>query len=207
MLQLPGEPIPAATFVESGLVSMLTTLEDGDSAEVGIVGNEGLVGLPLLLDDDRDNLEAVVQGPGEGFQMSAEAFREALDRLPSLRRQLNRYALLHHGQVARTAACNACHQVEQRLARWLLMAHDRAENDTFTMTHEMLATMLAVRRAGVTVAAGTLQKAGLIRYSAGRITITDRDGLESASCECYGVVRRARDRLFGLGPGELPYQR
>lgn len=206
VLQLPEKPMPAAYFVETGMVSMIATLEDGDGAEVGVIGYDGLVGLPLLLDDDHDDLEAFVQGSGSGFRISAEAFQEVLDRLPSLRRLLHRYALVHHGQVARTAACNGRHQTDQRLARWLLMAHDRAEDDTFPITHEMLGMMLAVRRAGISVAAGALQKAGLIRYSAGRITITDRPGLEAASCECYGITRRAWDRLFGLAPGELPYR-
>jgi len=128
------------------------------------------------------------------------AFRGELGRTPALRDLLLRYALVHHGQVARTAACNGRHHTEQRLARWLLMAHDRAEGDGFPMTHEFLSMMLGVRRAGVTVAAGALQRAGLIRYERGRIEVTDRPGLESASCECYGVVRRAYDRLLGPPP-------
>jgi CRP-like cAMP-binding protein len=207
VLQVPEQSMPAAWFVETGLVSMIATLEDGDGAEVGMVGNDGMVGLPLLLDDDRDDLEGIVQVPGAGYRIPAEAFRDALDRLPELRRLLNRYALVHHGQVARTGACNGRHHIDQRLARWMLMAHDRTEGDTFPFTHEMIAMMLGVRRAGVTVAAGVLQKAGLIHYKGGRITVTDRPGLENASCECYGVVRRARDRLFGLGPDELEYRR
>ncbi|MBL6081857.1 Crp/Fnr family transcriptional regulator [Belnapia sp. T18] len=206
VLQTPEQPMVAAWFVETGMVSMLATLDDGDGAEVGLVGHEGFVGLPLLLDDDRDDLEGVVQMAGTGYRISAEAFRAALERLPDLRRLLNRYALVHHGQVARTGACNGRHQIDQRLARWLLMAHDRVEGDTLPFTHEMLSMMLAVRRAGVTVAAGALQKAGLIRYGGGRITITDRPGLEAVACECYGIVRRARDRLFGLPPGEIPYR-
>jgi CRP-like cAMP-binding protein len=196
-LQAPEQPMPAAYFVESGIVSMMATLEDGDAAEVGMIGPEGLVGLPLLLDDGRDDLEGVVQVPGSALRLPTSAFREALDGLPSLRRLLNRYALVHHGQVARTAACNGRHHTDRRLARWLLMAHDRVEGDAFSITHEMLGMMLAVRRAGVTVAAGALQKARLIRYASGRIAITDRPGLEAASCECYSVQRRAQERLFG----------
>lgn len=207
VLQAPEKPMSAAWFIESGMVSMLATLEDGDGAEVGLVGPEGLVGLPLLLDDDQDDLEGLVQAPGTAFQISAEDFRQALEQLPAFRRLLHRYALVHHGQVARTGACNGRHQIADRLARWMLMAHDRVEGDTFTMTHEMLAMMLGVRRAGVTVAAGILQKAGLIRYGGGRITIADRPGLEAASCECYGVTRRAHDRLFGLGPRKAEYRR
>jgi CRP-like cAMP-binding protein len=114
---------------------------------------------------------------------------------------LLRYALVHHGQVARTAACNGRHHTDQRLARWLLMAHDRSEGDGFPMTHEFLSMMLGVRRAGVTVAAGLLSKAGFIRYERGRMEVTDRPGLESAACECYGVARRASDALLGREPG------
>jgi CRP-like cAMP-binding protein len=128
--------------------------------------------------------------------------------MPSLRTVLHRYALAHFEQVARSAACNGRHNIEQRLARWLLMAHDRVEGDEFPMTHEFLSMMLGVRRAGITVAAGTLQKAGLIRYERGRMAITDRPGLEAASCECYGIARRASDRLLGPPAGaDRPYWR
>jgi len=133
--------------------------------------------------------------------MDAQAFREELERIPALRTLLLRYALVQHGQVARTAACNGRHNIDQRLARWLLMAHDRAEGDEFPMTHEFMSMMLGVRRAGISTTASTLQKAGLIRYQRGRIEITDRPGLENAACECYGVVRRASDRLFGMPEG------
>ncbi|GGC56556.1 hypothetical protein GCM10011504_38660 [Siccirubricoccus deserti] len=143
----------------------------------------------------------MVQSPGTALRMDAQTFREALEHIPTLRTLLLRYALVHHGQVARTAACNGRHHTDQRLARWLLMAHDRASGDGFPMTHEFLSMMLGVRRAGITVAAGQLQKAGFIHYERGRIEITDRPGLESAACECYGVVRRAQDQLLGLPPG------
>src|SRR5919112_2242217 len=183
---------------------MVAYMEDGDAAEVGLVGHEGFAGLPVLLGGDSDDLEAMVQAPGTALQMDATAFREELDRLPALRTLLLRYALVQHGQVARTAACNGRHQIDQRLARWLLMAHDRAEGDEYPMTHEFLSMMLGVRRAGVTVAAGALQKAGFIRYEKGRIQVTDRPGLESASCECYGIARRAFDALPGQAEGSGP---
>jgi CRP-like cAMP-binding protein len=207
ILQHPEEPQSAAYFIETGWMSMLAYMEDGDAAEVGLVGNEGMLGLQLLLDDELDDLEGMVQGPGTALRLSAAAFHEALERLPDFRRLLHRYALVQHGQVARTAACNGRHDIPQRLARWLLMAHDRAESDTYPMTHEFLSMMLGVRRAGISVAAGTLQKAGLIRYTAGKITIADRPGLENASCECYGVTRRATDRLFGVGQNRASYRR
>jgi CRP-like cAMP-binding protein len=207
-LQTPEAPMEAVYFIETGWISMIATLEDGDGAEVGLVGHEGMLGLPLLLNDDRDDLEGMVQCQGTALRLPAAAFQEALVQIPSLRPLLNRYALVHHGQVARTGACNGRHHIDQRLARWLLMAHDRAQgDDTYPMTHEFLSMMLAVRRAGISTAAMVLQRAGLIRYSAGRITITDRDGLENASCECYGVTRRASERLFGLDGGRVLYRR
>ena len=196
-LHAVGEPIAAVYFPEAGYVSMLATLEDGDAAEVGLVGREGVVGLPVLLGAEFDDIEAMVQNPGTALRMGTAAFREELDRLPAFRTLLLRYALVHHSQVARTAACNGRHHTDQRLARWLLMAHDRAREDEFPMTHEFLSMMLGVRRAGITVAAGQLQKAGFIRYERGCIEVTDRPGLESAACGCYGVVRRACDALLG----------
>jgi CRP-like cAMP-binding protein len=202
-------PIETVYFPESGWVSMLAYMEDGDAAEVGLIGREGVVGLPVVLADEYDDLEAMVQSPGTAFSLSAAALRQAMGEDPALRDLLLRYALVHHGQVARTGACNGRHQTEQRMARWLLMAHDRTDGDEFPMTHEFLAMMLGVRRAGVTVAAGALQKAQLIRYERGRIEVTDRPGLESAACECYGVSRRAFDRLsdHGGGSARVAYRR
>jgi CRP-like cAMP-binding protein len=199
VLHQPEVPIDTVYFPETGWASMIAYMEDGDAAEVGLIGFEGVVGLPVVLGDKFDDLEALVQGPGKAFSMSAVALRQAMNDDPVLRELLLRYALVHHGQVARTGACNGRHQTEARLARWLLMAHDRAEGDEFPMTHEFLAMMLGVRRAGITVAAGQLQKAQFIRYERGRIEVTDRPGLESVACECYGITRRASDRLF-TGP-------
>ncbi|WP_338664811.1 Crp/Fnr family transcriptional regulator [Pararoseomonas sp. SCSIO 73927] len=201
VLQPIGTPVRHVYFPETGWASMLAYLEDGDAAEVGLVGREGMIGLPVLLNADSDDIEALVQCPGTALRMEAGAFRLALEAHPDLRDLLLRYALVHHSQVARTAACNGRHGIEQRLARWLLMGHDRAEGDSYPMTHEFLSMMLGVRRAGVTVAAGLLQKAGFIRYAAGRMEITDRPGLESAACECYGIVRRLSEAQFGLAPG------
>jgi CRP-like cAMP-binding protein len=199
VLHQPEVPIETVYFPEAGWCSMLAYTEDGDAAEVGLIGFDGVVGLPVILGDEFDDLEAMVQCPGKAFSLSAAALRQAMADDAALRDLLLRYALVHHGQVARTAACNGRHQTEQRLARWLLMGHDRADGDEFPMTHEFLAMMLGLRRAGVTVAAGLLQRAHLIRYERGRIEVTDRPGLESAACECYGITRRASDRLFN-GP-------
>ena len=207
-LHVPEEPVRAVHFPEVGYASRLAPLEDGDFAEVGLVGPEGMTGLAPLLGAETDTFEMMVQVPGTALRMEAGAFRTALDRVPSLRPLLNRYALAHFEQVARTGACNGRHHVDQRLARWLLMAHDRVEGDTFPMTHEFLSMMLGVRRAGITVAAGTLQKAGFVRYERGRMEITDRPGLEAVSCECYGTARRAYDRLLGPPAGrQKPYWR
>jgi CRP-like cAMP-binding protein len=202
VLHMPGEPITAVHFPETGWVSMLATLDNGDAAEVGLVGREGMVGLPLLLGADRSPFEAMVQAGGTGLRLPAEAFRQALDHSAALKALLLRYTLAFNVQVAQTAGCNGRHQIEQRLARWMLMAHDRSEGDGFPMTHEFLSMMLGVRRAGVTVAAGVLQRAGLIRYERGRMTVTDRDGLEAGACDCYDAARREYDRL--LGPAAKP---
>jgi CRP-like cAMP-binding protein len=201
VLSAPGKPITAVYFPETGYVSMLAYLAKGDVIEVGVVGNEGIVGLPVLLGDDNDDCEAMVQNPGTALRMDAAALRAELDRTPAFRTLLLRSALFQHRQVVRTAACNGRHHTDQRLARWLLIAHDRAEGGSFAMTHEFLAMMLGVRRAGITVAAGQFQEEGLIRYERGRIEVTDRPGLEAAACECYGVARRALDQLFGSNAG------
>jgi len=208
-VELPGRhtlhaadaPIDAVHFLETGYASTLAVLESGDVAEVGIVGHEGMTGLPLLMEDDRSPLEIIVQSGGIALRMEADAFRRAVDELPALRRPLLRYALALHIQVSVTAACNGRHLLEQRMARWLLMAQDRLGDDEFPMTHEFLSMMLGVRRAGVTVAAGTLQREGLIRYEQGRMRVVDRGGLETVACECHGIVRRSYARLLGGGGG------
>ncbi len=201
----PGDPVTTVIFPETGWVSMLATLEDGDSAEIGFVGREGMVGISVLLEVERTSTEAMWQAGGTALRLPARVLREAMERSSDVRRPIFRYAMAFHGQVAQTAACNGRHGIDQRLARWMLMAHDRADGDGFPMTHEFLAMMLGVRRASVTVAAGMLQKAGFIRYGGGRMTLTDRPGLEAAACECYGTVRREYLRLTGFaGRGDPP---
>jgi CRP-like cAMP-binding protein len=201
VLHAPEEPVAIVCFPETGYLSRLAPMEDGDGAEIGLIGTEGMTGLSLLLGSDRDSFEVMVQVPGMALQIDAAGFLQALEDVASLRRLLNRYALAHFEQVARSAACNGRHNIDQRLARWLLMAHDRVEGEEFPMTHEFLSMMLGVRRAGISIAAATLQKAGFIRYERGRLAVTDRPGLEAAACECYGIARRAQDRLFGRPPG------
>jgi CRP-like cAMP-binding protein len=189
-------------FPESGMVSLLATLDDGEQIEVGIAGREGLVGLPLVFGDDRSLVEARVQMEGTALRIGAAAFRDEMEQSDALRTLLLRYALAFHAQITLSAACNARHAIEQRLARWLLIAHDRVEANDFPMTHEFIPMMLGVRRPGVTIAAGILQKAGLIHYARGRMAVTDRPGLEAASCECYHTARREFARLLGAGAAQ-----
>jgi CRP-like cAMP-binding protein len=196
-LYLPNSPIEVVHFVETGVVSALASFEDGAFVEVGMVGREGLVGLPLVLGGDASPTEARVQIAGTALRLDAKVFREELGRSPAWGALLLRYVLAFHAQVAQGAGCNARHPLEQRLARWLLQAHDRAEGDEFPMTQDFLSLMLGVRRAGVTVAAGALQKAGLIRYAHGHIAVLDRPGLEGAACECYGIVRQQFEQMLG----------
>jgi CRP-like cAMP-binding protein len=195
------EPIAAVFFPEAGMVSMITQLTDGRAAEVGVVGSEGMVGMPLLLGGDSSAVEAFCQAAGPMLRLRADLFLRALDESPALRGLLLRYTLAFQQQVAQTAACNGNHTLPQRLARWLLMAHDRAEGDEFVMTQEFMALMLCVHRPSVTLAAKYLQQAGLIRSGKGRVTVLDRARLEAAACECHGVVRRQFEKLLGSSRG------
>jgi CRP-like cAMP-binding protein len=191
------EPIAAAYFVETGMVSYLAYLENGDAIEVGLIGPEGMVGMPLILGVDSASAGAIVQMQGTALRISPAALRQAFDEGKALRTRLLRYMQALYTQVSQTAACNGHHGLEERLARWLLMAHDRAEGDQFPMTHEFMALMLGVRRSGVTVTASTLKQAGLISYANGRMTILDRPALEAVACECYGIVQRQFEQLLG----------
>jgi CRP-like cAMP-binding protein len=195
-LIVPDTPIQSVWFVESGWVSLVTTLEDGTQAEVGLVGREGMIGIPLVLGIDTAFPEAFVQADGTALQMEAGAFRRALDDDPPLRTLLFRYSEAIHDQTTQTAACNGRHDLEQRLARWLLMAHDRADGDDLPVTQEFLGLMLCVYRPSITVVARTLQRAGIIRYARGHITVLDRCALEATSCDCYSAVKRRFDRLM-----------
>jgi CRP-like cAMP-binding protein len=199
-------PVDAVFFVETGMISQIVTLEGGEQVEAGIAGPEGLVGLPLVYGNSHALTDSRVQMEGTALRIGAAAFHTEMGRSATLRALMLRYALAFHAQVTLTAACNARHAIENRLARWLLIAHDRAGADEFPMTHEFISLMLGVRRPGVTIAAGMLQKAGLIHYARGRITITDRPGLEASSCECYHTVRHEFARLLGPGPARLPGQ-
>jgi CRP-like cAMP-binding protein len=193
----PHVPIEHVYFPTNGIVSLLTVLEDGGPIEVGTVGNEGMAGLPVFLGADAIPGRALCQIPGEALRLEARVLKDEVRRDGPLLSLLHRYTLALFTQVAQTAACNRTHSVEERCARWLLMTQDRVGTDRFPLTQEFMAQMLGVRRATVNVAAGMLQKAGFITYTRGRITVLDRPGLESASCECYAVIKGEFDRLLG----------
>ena len=176
---------------------MITEMEDGTTIEVATVGPEGMVGLSVFLDASIITGKAFAQVPGEASRMGATAFRRALDRTPRLRELLSRYTMALLNQLAQNSACNRTHEAEQRLARWLLLTHDRVHADTFPVTQEFIAQMLGVSRPTMSKTASTLQKAGLVSYVRGNITVLDRRGLEAASCECYRVIKDQFDRLVG----------
>jgi len=184
-------------FIETGVGSLVNTMANGEAAEVGTIGNEGVVGLPLVLGDDRAPTSVYVQVPGVGLRMKAALFKKELARSASMRAVMLRYVHAVFNQVAQSAACNHFHSLQQRCCRWLLMTHDRMHSDEFLLTQEFLAMMLGVQRTGVSSAAGALQRAGLIRYKRGNVTIIDRRGLMRRSCECYGVSKAEFDRLLG----------
>jgi CRP-like cAMP-binding protein len=192
-----NKPLGYVYFIETGVGSLVNTMANGNAAEVGTIGNEGVVGLPLLLGDDRAPTSVYVQVPGTGLRMTAKAFGKELARSASMRAVMHLYVHALFNQVAQSAACNQFHSIAQRCARWMLMTHDRMDSDEFLLTQEFLAMMLGVQRTGVSVAAGALQQAGLIRYSRGIVTMLDRRGLQRRACECYGVSKREFDRLLG----------
>lgn len=191
----PNTPIPYVYFPCSAVGSLVSVMDDGEAAEFATVGNEGIVGLPIFLDADTIPSLAFCQVEGEALRMEAERFRE-FSRSGPLHRLMHRYTQALFNQMAQSAACNRLHSLEERCARWLLITHDRVGQDQFALKQAFLAQMLGTRRPSVSVAAGMLQKAGFIRYSRGKITVTDRPGLESASCECYARIRREFERLL-----------
>jgi CRP-like cAMP-binding protein len=197
ILYQPNEPIEFVYFVLSGVVSLLTILNDDTVVEVATVGNEGFVGLPLFLGATQIPGQALSQIPGTAMQMRAEIFRREVTQETTLFVLLQRYTQALFNQVAQSAACNRIHTIEERFCRWILMTRDRVPGDTFPLTHEFLGQMLGVRRASVTEVAIRMQNAGLIRYKYGKMTVLDRQGLESASCECYQIVKREFERLVG----------
>jgi CRP-like cAMP-binding protein len=183
-------------FPTTSIVSLLYVMEDGASAEIAVVGNEGILGISLFMGGETTPSRAVVQSAGYGYRLKAQLLKQEFNRAGPVMHLLLRYTQALITQMAQTAVCNRHHSVEQQLCRWLLLSLDRLSSDELSMTQELIANMLGVRREGVTEAAGKLQRSGLIRYSRGRITVLDRPGLETEACECYGVVKKEFDRLL-----------
>jgi CRP-like cAMP-binding protein len=190
------EPIRFIHFPEDCVISLVIELEDGDKVEAMTTGNDGFVGLAVFHGLSSSRLKAFGQITGRSLRIPAEDFRRVMTESPTLYRVLHRYSQFVFETVSQAAACNRLHVIEQRCARWLLMSHDRVGRDRFDLTQEFLAEMLGVRRPGVTVAMGVLEKAGLIAHGRGNITVIDRAGLEKASCECYRTVRERQARLI-----------
>lgn len=195
----PSARTEYAYFPESGMVSLILSLEEGHVVEVGLVGNEGIVGVLAGLGTSRISGEAIVQMPGSGLRMNTDVLRKEIGVNPSIRQMLLRYVQALFCQITQTAACNARHQLPQRLARWLLMANDCTLANEVNLTHEFLSMMLSVRRPGVTDALNELRDAGIIATGHGRITILKRKRLEATACECYRTVKAEYGRLLGRG--------
>lgn len=196
VLHEPGTAPNYVFFPISAIVSILHVMSDGASAEIAVIGREGMVGIGSFMGGNSTTGQAVVQSAGQGLQLSTTLLKAEFAKSTTLLRLLLRYAQALITQMAQTAACNRHHTLSQQLCRWLLLSLDRIDSKELLMTQELIANMLGVRREGVTAEALKLQKAGLIRYSRGRITVTDRAGLERQTCECYAVVKKEYDRLL-----------
>lgn len=192
----PNSQIEYVYFPQTAVISIVTVLDTGP-IEAITIGNDGFAGLPVFHGPGETVTRAVCQMPGESWRLSTQSFIDLCDSAHQLRRLLDRYSQFVIETISQSAACNRVHVIEERCARWLLMSHDRVGSDEIPLTQEFLAQMLGVRRPGVTVAIGILERAGLISHGRGRITITDRKGLEAASCECYGVIKRREKILQG----------
>ncbi|HEY0197400.1 MAG TPA: Crp/Fnr family transcriptional regulator [Rhodanobacter sp.] len=191
-----GSTLTHVYFPTTSIVSLLYVMENGASAEIAIVGNEGIVGISLFMGGESTPSRAVVQSAGEGYRLKAQVLKEAFNRSGPVMHLLLRYTQALLTQMAQTAVCNRHHSLDQQLCRWMLLSLDRLQGSELSMTQELIANMLGVRREGVTEAAGRLQEAGLIRYRRGHITVLDRAGLEQRTCECYAVVKQEYDRLL-----------
>lgn len=184
-----GEVIRSAYFLNNGMASVLTVLPDGKSVEVGLIGKEGFVGLPVAFGFKTNPLRVVVQSDATGYRVDAQTLRKILPQCPELEKQIQRFAMVLAMQSTQLAACNRLHDVEERLVRWLLMSHDRIGGETMPLTQEFLGQMLGTRRSSVNTAASILQKAGMISYTRGNVTIVDKSKLEEAACDCYQIIQ------------------
>ena len=191
-----GSTLTHVYFPTTAIVSLLYVMENGASAEIAVVGNDGLVGISLFMGGESTPSRAVVQSAGHGFRLKAQLLKNEFNRAGPVLHLLLRYTQALITQMAQTAVCNRHHSLDQQLCRWLLLSLDRLQGTELVMTQELIANMLGVRREGVTEAAHRLQEAGLIRYSRGHISVIDRNGLEKRVCECYGVVQKEYDRLL-----------
>ena len=189
VLHEAGETIKSVYFLNSGLGSVLTVLPDGKSVEVGLIGKEGFVGLPIVFGFKTSPLRVVVQSDATAYRVDVQSLRKILTDCPVLEKQLQRFTMILGMQSTQLAACNRLHDVEERLARWLLMSHDRIGGDTMPLTQEFLGQMLGTRRSSVSVAANILQKAGMITYTRGNVTIVDKPKLTEAACDCYEIIQ------------------
>ncbi|WP_373527295.1 Crp/Fnr family transcriptional regulator [Nostoc sp.] len=196
------EPITHIYFPDQGMVSIVNTMEDGSTVEVGIVSNEGMVGIPVILGDGITITTAFVQVSGTALQIDADVLKAELNRGGAIQTLLLRYVQAVYAELAQGAACNRLHTLEERLARWLLTVSERLESEDFLLTQEFISQMLGVRRSGVTVAASTLSRAGMISYQRGHIKILNREDLEATSCECYRVIQNEFTRLLGFLPSK-----
>ena len=187
----PGKPTKYVYFPTQGFISLIAVVKGSPGVEVGMVGREGMLGVQLALGVTTAPLHALVQGAGQAWRIGTRAFTAGLSASPALQSELNRYLYVLMAQLAESTACARFHQIGPRLARWLLMSQDRSQTDSFEVTQEFLAYMLGVRRVGITVAAGALQREGLISYSRGKLTVLNRKGLESAACGCYAADQKA----------------
>ncbi|MBC7706924.1 MAG: Crp/Fnr family transcriptional regulator [Rhodoferax sp.] len=192
----PGVTLDHAYFPTTAIVALMYVMESGASAEIAVVGNEGIVGISLFMGGESTPSRAVVLSAGQGFRLSSDALKQGFTQSDAIKRLLLRYTQALITQMAQTAVCNRHHALDQQLCRWLLLSLDRQTGNQLVMTQELIAHMLGVRREGVTEAALKLQAAGLIRYARGHISVLDRQGLERRSCECYAVVRKEYDRLL-----------
>jgi CRP-like cAMP-binding protein len=200
VLYEPGDTMRYVYFPTNSIISLLYVMEDGRSAEISVVGKEGLIGIALFMGGESTSSRAVVQSEGVAYQLLGQRLKDEFNRHGELELLLLRYTQALITQMAQTAVCNRHHSIDQQLCRWLLLSMDRLPNNQLTMTQELIANMLGVRREGVTEAAGKLQRRGVIEYHRGHIVVLDRDELERLSCECYAVVKKETDRLLDWVP-------